>query len=125
MTRPTARRIPVWFGLGRLIPAIVLLAACTSWQPVTQPERLVAAEEPVRVRVVRLDATRHTLYSARVTADSVVGFLNIGHGVIASFSRDSVARLEQRRFSATRTVALVAMIPVAALLGLALMWPAS
>ena len=61
----------------RPLAAILLslqVASCTSWRVASvTPAKLVAEEQPARVRVTRSDGTRVVLYQPSVQGDSLVG----------------------------------------------------
>ena len=97
---------------------LILLASCRSWQPVANPEPLIEADEAQRVRVVLHDGRRAVLSHPRVTPDSIIGFTNIRLGTLAAFPVNSIARVEESRFSLARTVLLAIALPPAVFSGL-------
>jgi len=104
--------------LHRATAALVLLAylpACTSWQVVgPQPEQFVQQQAPGMIRVTRVDGTRVQLAAPEVRGDTLVGSLKDGTardtarqlGVPLS----EVGSVQVRKFSAMRTLGLVAAV---------------
>ena len=86
------------------------LCACSAWQPfadtavATRPDRL-----PYALRVTRTDGSRTTLLAPFIRGDSL-------HGRVLrdtlSMPLSEVQRLEQDRFSVTRTVVVVLAVPM-------------
>jgi hypothetical protein len=107
------------FGLQLLWCLSALgLAGCSAWQPLagglgpTRPAKL-----PYALRVTRIDGSRSTLLAPFVRGDSL-------HARVLrdtlSMPLDEVQRVEQDRFSVTRSAALVLAVPVAFLLAYAI-----
>jgi hypothetical protein len=101
-----------FFGLRPLCCVTTLaLAACSTWRPVAEgldaarPTRL-----PYSLRVTRVDGSRATLLAPFVRGDSL-------HGRVLrdtlSIPVNQVLRLEQERFSVSRSAAVVLALPVA------------
>jgi hypothetical protein len=106
-------------GTSRILTLIAsLTCACHSWTPVTLAPK-ASAELPAHSRVVRRAGAPVPLSRATVTADSVTGTRR--DGARYAISRDSVARVDERHFSAGRTMGLVAGLTagLAALLAIA------
>ena len=84
------------------IPLLAALGGCQSWQPVqVSPQVLVAERAPTELRVTLGTSERYVLQQP-VASDSVIAG-EFGFGRL-SFPYSEVAVVEERRFSATRTV---------------------
>jgi len=87
------------------------LAACTSWQPFAEGvDRTRPTKLPYALRVTRLDGSRTTLLGPFLRGDSLHGRLLRD---TLSLPLREVRRLEQERFSITRSAALVLAVPAA------------
>ena len=92
-------------SLWKLCFAPLLACACYSWSPVRLAPT-VSGELPPHSRVIRKGGARLTLYTGRVTADSIIG--SRGDSGRIAISRDSVARVEERHFKPVRTLGALA-----------------
>ncbi|HMA40644.1 MAG TPA: hypothetical protein VKP10_11230 [Gemmatimonadales bacterium] len=70
-------RRTVWRHLPLRAATLVftcLLPACTAWHLTSAPpQEVIAAKQPVKVRIVRQDRSRVELSQPKVEADSIVG----------------------------------------------------
>jgi len=100
-----------------LLGFVLLSSGCHSWQVQSVPpaELLAAPSPPAEIRLKLLDSTQVVLREPRLTGDSVAGMVK---GARAAVPVAHVAQVAVRRFSAGRTVGLVAA-SVASLFGVA------
>ncbi|MEO6057178.1 MAG: hypothetical protein ABIQ49_10095 [Gemmatimonadales bacterium] len=96
--RPAATLLLVIWGAS---------SACNSWrvQPVA-PEMLLGEAPPSTMRVRLQDTTRLVLKRPRLVADSVTG---TSHGAPRTVPLSAITEVAVRRFSAGRTVGMVAI----------------
>lgn len=119
MANRLASRNPLRFRLNGRRPLIwcmtvVLLqplTGCQAWhtRPVARNAPQVEYRHPVRVSLA--DGSVVTLTSARIEGDSIVGVVQRGTAdttaLVRSFSIGTVISVEEREFSAGRTIGLV------------------
>jgi hypothetical protein len=92
----------------------MLLTGCTGWHTERlSPQDVITAKQPYEVRLTLPDGARVVLQEPRIAADSVVG---VRDSRPTAYPLKNVARLETRRFSVGRTIALG--LPAAAVAGL-------
>ena len=97
-----------------LLILIVHLQACfSSWQPATvSPPQVIEAEEPQEVRITRTNGEQVTIRSPEVWADSIAGTEG---GDPVSVGLSDVRRIEVKRFSGGRVIALGFLMVVGAI----------
>jgi hypothetical protein len=97
------------------------LAACKTWQPTTMtPERLLVEARPASVRVTVSGGGTVTLRNPVIVDDSIVSSVAPPPGAVVAPPRlgvvsEDVRSLEVARFSATRTIGLMAAIALASI----------
>lgn len=117
MTNPTVQR-----GIRQAIAAVVLLAylpACTGWHrlPETTPPPL--KESPQSLRITLKSGEQIELQQARMSGDSLIGEIRPTPNeppVRFAVTLADVRRIEDRKVSTVRTVALVVGLTGAAAL---------
>lgn len=96
-----------------------LLAGCKTWQPATMSaEAVLGQERPASVRVTTSEGRAVTLKNPIIVNDSIVSSVAPRPGVVVPPPRlgvpsQDVRSLEVARFSAGKTIALVAVITAA------------
>lgn len=94
--------------------SMVLLAGCTTWQPVTEsPGRLITEERPASVRITTSDGAEVTLKDPRIVNDSLVGDASGAAPRTpprVCLACGDIRAVEVERFSTGRTIALAATI---------------
>jgi len=88
-----------------LLIATTTLSACTSWkaQPVT-PEQVVSTQQPLSIRVQRVDGGKTVLDSPQVSGDSLIG---AAQGKRTGVALADVTGVAVKHVSALKTVGLV------------------
>lgn len=90
------------------------LMGCTGWHAERMsPQEVITTKQPYKVRLTLADGARVVLAEPGIAADSVVGVWNRR---ATAYPVGSVARVETRRFSVGRTIALG--LPAAVVTGL-------
>ncbi len=111
-----------------LLALALSLGGCVTWRPATvAPRELIEAEQPERIRVTRPDNSTLIVSDPTVVNDSVATVLedcetSVAGGrfdcrvvdVIPIIALEDVRSLEVQRVAAGRTLGLVLMVPVAA-----------
>src|SRR5688572_22642868 len=95
--------------LGRCLTLALILvvgSGCRTWRSVP-PQPSLSRPLAAHSRVTLIDGKRIDIVSGRVTPDSVTGDSRTGRVTVP---RDSVARLEERRLSWSRSVGLFGAI---------------
>jgi len=91
--------------LVTLALTLIAVSGCRTWQMVpTTPD----VTRPLRSqsRLIHTNGQQIEISEGRVTPDSVIG---VSRSVRVAVPRDSVARVEERRFSPARSLGLVAL----------------
>ena len=94
----------------RVIAALLLvqLTACYSWRPTTvSPQTLIPVEQPSEVRVMLTSQETITLTYPTLRNDSISGVVPYLDGYRRAVAVSDISRLEVRRVSTGRTLALV------------------
>jgi len=92
-------------GLAVLL-ALIHLNGCSTWRPVAvHPAQLAGTDVASPLRITRQDGERVVLRNPVARADSIVGDQ-------ASVAITGIQLIEARRFSATRTLILIASVPL-------------
>jgi hypothetical protein len=107
---------------ARLFVLPFLVCACHSWSTVPLAPK-VSAELPPNSRVVQKGSAPVSLFKARATTDSIVGWR--GSQERFAVSRDDVVRVEQRHFATARTIQLVAGVAAGLFTALYVAWETS
>lgn len=104
-----ARRVETvrqWLTAAALLPAW-LLQACYAWQTQPVAPRQAIEQRPLdRARLVRADRSAIVLTGPRIRGDSIAGLIGMEERAVAL--RD-VSAVQIQRFSAGRTIGVVAL----------------
>src|SRR5678816_50496 len=104
----TSRRL-----LGKLVPLVLGLAGCFTWRPLTPlPVTGSAPSLPYRVRITRSDSSSIVLLNPALRNDTIRG--RTSSGTIA-VPLATVASLEHEHFNPVRSLAVVTVVPIAAI----------
>lgn len=113
LRRTVWRHLPL--RAATLLVLTCLLPACTAWHlKSAPPQEVIAAKQPVKVRIVRQDRSRVELSQPKVEADSIVGTnWDVKPGSPpsrAAIALADVRTIEVRETDTRRTIAAVGFV---------------